>query len=1303
MAEPILNTDPRIYGGNAPTGDAVPEFTPPGSADTSGKSYEAPERQPQSEISGGAMTAAVGQANIAQNARPIADYSQSVKAAAKSWTTTRIWDSIQMPNFDVDPDFDPKPYINAAPMSLSEDEHKFLAQSRSEQEYQYRLSRTTEQRDLYQQMGDHPLLSTVVSFADPVYFAIDLASMGVGRIASAVGAGRKLATATSFAAAAGATYGVGQVEQTQAAVSDADVIANALLNGAGAAMAYRLGKFHKADPAYPSDELGQAVAKMQGAGAGIERRIVAEGEDVAAIKPGRLQSEMEQEVLRNKEMLPGTITPREALFVNDITDAQLASRVKGNLDNSSDAFAFLSKWSDDASFGPIIKALQDEHGKLLSQLTVYDTKLAQDGRAFYQGNRHAVFMDSTSPKYFNAQVAVHEVIHGLTVHKLRYGLDNPGSAHGRIAAELESLRKDVKKMAKQTQLNEGERKLVDYFTKNPQEFVAGLFAGRNDPFVKLMAKMQAADGKTSILSQVVNAVRKLVGVKPSEMSAFTRALDLTDELINTPLDITRVGKEGRPTLSFAPPAGTSAQMAGTVISKQESLAARTGQKISWSLHKTLAGLGKEGRRVADTLVDDPINMTGDSAVSQRAAIRSDLASLQYQYEDALKEMMAESGAGLWQRITNPRKSAEIQHRIEKQVYAELQRREAASRLGLQWADSTVDPRITKMANAHDAATKQALREMKAAGVLGADAVEEMPGYTPRRWSVTQIEDLESRVAAALGASDKGARTVVRNWLGDAIRKANPAWDQDTSRDVAAALIDRARRKGYFEDSNFRGHVGNAGAKEVRDIMTQAGIPPDRIERAMDVITGVVDEAGKSSNLKHRIAIDTSHTMNVGDDVVSIMDLLDTNVSRNLENYLDGAAGNSALARKGLTTNTEVDALRTEFLKGIDNEAERQRAAELFDNTIAALRGLPTGDTLPDGMRKLQAVTQMVGLASSGLWQVTEYANAMAKYGLAKTFKEVMRGMPVFRSLMGDIAGSTGEAASLERILARNSAQDLRLRPYVQKMEDGFEMNLGDATLLSLTQAKQLVPYLNAMRWVHHHQAKTVGNLVADTFHRAATGDAKAAAALEKYGLEAPQLGSVKADIARYGLDTEKWSDATWAQVRGPLSKMMDDAVLKNRTGEIPAFAQFSNVGKFIFTFRSFVLGAHNKVLAGTLGREGFSGLGLLMLYQFPLTMAASAANSAMRGKPESDPNKLALQSLAQMGSMGLFSELWGVVSGEKQQFGASGLIAIDRIYKTGSALAQGNYGSATAAGISTIPLFGIIPGVRAFSETFKSD
>lgn len=1279
MADPILNVDPRIYGGQAPTGNAVPEFNiPGGSASGTQQPYQPPEQVPQDTLGAGSVSSAVGQMNITENSRDRATMFDAVKASAKSWSTTRVWDSINEPDFANDPNFDAKALINHTPFQLDAHEQKFLAGSNSEEQYAFRMKALQDQQALYRQMGDHPILSGIVGMADPVYLAIDLASMGVGTLATGAGAGIRTARlATAVSAAAGAVA-VGKLEQRVAPVSDAEIVAMALFNGAASGMFYKAGKMHRADVTYPADDLANAAAKLKGVDTGIERRVLAEGteavEHVPTLMPEGGMSKAE----------------RVAKGIDDVTDTR------------SDALTYLTRFANDEKFGPLIRAVTDEHGEMLTKLTVQESKgLIDNGRPFYQSGDHTVFMPTSGP-YATAQAALHEAMHGLTVHKLQYGIGVPGSAHGKLVGQLEELRRLAQQEVEKL---DSPMKSSKYFTGNIFEFVAGLYSG-NTEFSRVLANMAAPAGG-NVLSKVVDAVRKLLGIEPGQMNALTKALGLTDELIKQKVKVelpANVSESAR-TLFGAPPAGTQAQQTETIINRMEKISAGAiGEKISWSLHKTLSQMGAAGKKVANLLVDDPINMTGDSVVSQRQAIRADLTAKQAVYEQALRDALKEEGIGTWQRFIDPQGSLQVQRDIERQVMAELDRRDNLIRRGLARTGdgAEVPARIRKLADAHGDATEAALRERKAAGELGAQAVEENRGYFNRRWSVTNIENAEEALVRS-GVEEKAAKRQVKTMVAAGIARANPGMAFELAQDVASAIIERARRKGYFEDAAFRGHVGNFAAKEVRDSMAALGIPKERIDKAMEVITGVTDEAGKAANLKHRVAIDMTASMGMPDGSrLTVLDLLDHNLTRNLDQYLDNSAGNAALARKGLVTASDVDNLRTEFLKGIEGEAQRAEGAKLFDNVINHLKGNPVGEDMNNFMRKMQAVTQMVGLSSSGLWQVTEYANAMAKYGMLKTTKEILRTMPIFRELMGGLADKE-LASSLSNVLSRNASQDLRMRPFLAKLEDNFVLDMGDTTMLRMQEAKQWVPYINAMHYIHHNQANVVGNLVADVFQRAVKGDVKAVETVAKYGLDSHTLERIKADVLAGGADTAKWSDTTWQQIRGPLGKMMDEAVLRNRTGEIPAFAQFSSVGKFVFTFQSFVLGAHNKVLAGTLGRDGFGGLGLLMMYQFPLTYAATAANKAIKGKPETDQNKLVLHALAQMGSLGLVSELFGIASGDKQQFGTPGLMAVDKLYKISSSFAKGNMGDTNSAVVNALPIISIIPGVKAFAETLKDD
>jgi hypothetical protein len=313
--------------------------------------------------------------------------------------------------------------------------------------------------------------------------------------------------------------------------------------------------------------------------------------------------------------------------------------------------------------------------------------------------------------------------------------------------------------------------------------------------------------------------------------------------------------------------------------------------------------------------------------------------------------------------------------------------------------------------------------------------------------------------------------------------------------------------------------------------------------------------------------------------------------------------------------------------------------------------------------------------------------------MASAFKE----LPGLRGLLSDVP----EATHLRNVLSRNSGQDVRLRPFLNKMEDNFEVPVSHAVQLAMMQAKQLVPYMNGMKYVQQHQARMVGNLVVNTFERAAKGDVKAIEALGKYGLESHIVGRIRADIAAHGMDTAKWSASTWDDVRAPLTKMMDDAVLRARTGEIPAFAQFSSTGKFLFTFRSFTLTAHNKVLAGTMNKDGFGGLGLILLYQYPLTVAMTATANTLSGKKPMTDEQLVKKAFNQMGALGLAGEAVGIALQQRNQFGSPGTIGLDSAIKVLGAIGAGDGVKISQAVVGATPLLGIALPVKAIMNNIK--
>lgn len=725
-----------------------------------------------------------------------------------------------------------------------------------------------------------------------------------------------------------------------------------------------------------------------------------------------------------------------------------------------------------------------------------------------------------------------------------------------------------------------------------------------------------------------------------------------------------------------------------------------GEALMWNMHKTMSSFGESGRKVANILYDNNSDLSLTSLEAHREAILSELRTPQYKYEDLLRQAMAEDGFGTLQMV-NPLRSRDAyaaQLKVERDVQRELFRREQLTREGVKNIPMTPDvvsPRIAKMADALDELHQQALKELKSGGVKGAAELEVKPGYMTRKWSSHAMDTAMDKMVAA-GLPRPQALSKLYGLTSLALRRAN-GFDKKLGDQIGKSIIDRALRKGYFEDSLFNAPAGAGQLKEMRDILRGGGMSVEDIERALDVIRVQTDEAGKAGFLKHRMDLDYKASLRIGDENISIMDLIDNRVSTIVDGYVQQVGTQAAFARKGFGSRSEIEALREELLHNTPVD-KRAQARDLFDNTIAHFRGDPAGARVNENFRLMQSYGRSISLAWSGLWQLTEFATMMGQYGLAKTFKYAAQEIPGFKAMMNP---SRAEAASLNNVLAEHSSASIRMRPYLAKFEDGYELDTGSAMQLAGQAQGHLVPYANAMRYVHHYQAKITGNLIVDRLEKAANGDAKARKALAGYGLESHVMDTLAKEIKQHGLNVDAWSDKVWEATRPAFAKMMDESVLRGRLGDVPAFAAFDTLGKFVFTYRTFVLTAHNKVLSGMLERNGSAAVGLVLMYQFPLALAAVQAQSVITGQGPLEGKKLYAKAAGQMGGLGLFSEPLKWATGESNSVGSPAMIPFDRgvkLFQAGAHL-DAQQGASTA--LSMLPVISASPFIKAIQGQIK--
>ena len=735
----------------------------------------------------------------------------------------------------------------------------------------------------------------------------------------------------------------------------------------------------------------------------------------------------------------------------------------------------------------------------------------------------------------------------------------------------------------------------------------------------------------------------------------------------------------------------------------KSWAQRTGEKIQWSMHKTVRGDGSSPARVkaADWLFDDNADLAKVSVEAEHRAVHADLVNFQHAYEADLRAVLAQEGHGWWQMLKAGSAAKVAQAQLEDAVYRELLRRSHLHRQGKVIDNVGVPEKVKKLADKVQLNTGRALDELTGTKLEGTEALKADPGYIPRVWDQAKIDALTSKFMAT-GLTKEAAHTQVVKLVQQSLRRANPTMDADDAYHVASSIINRTLRKGYGEDSAFKSAFGKGTKEQVRDELKSLGVPHDRVDRVMKILGTEVDEAGKASFLKHRVDLDYTVTARVGDAEVSVVDLLDTKVATLLNQYNLRVAGRVALSRKGVQNTSDLQKIRAELAHGT-SDAERKQVLATFDGGINHIMGLPTGQDMNPILRNLQAYNRMITLGASGLWQITEYATAMAKYGIGQTVKAASQELPLFRKLLDSGVKDKLTSRDLKDVLTNLAEQNIRIRPYIGRFEDNFDLPLHDRHAVVLQQGAQMVPWINGMKYIHSHQARTVANLIVNNMRKAAEGSAEHRKMLEKYGAPSQVWDNLRKSVDKAGLSVDGWDDGVWETMRPVFAKMMDEAVLHQRLGDTPAFAKLDNVGKFIFTYRSFIITAHNKLLSGTLSRDGVLATSALLAYQFPLAVLATQANSVLNGKGALDQEELYLKAIGQMGSLGLLSEVYGWVSGNKREFGSPGLIPVDRgiraLGSTSSAVfGDGSASKAAHDWAAMSPLIMVAPGIKGLEK-----
>lgn len=1282
-----------------------------------------------------------------------------IRASASQWGTVHVAKGAYFDNFmdrentfgETDYNFNLVDALKETGMKLDEAEYKFLNDRglRNKAEFDYFIEELKENREDRKVMGQFPVSTFVTQALDPMYL---VGGYGAGKLAQL----GKLTRMQSVASSLASDVALGSMEvYYDPTYATSDLAGSAIMGLAfGTAFSRPHGKIEtKTTPKESITKVWEnadfeitnkynSPTYMGTKGSEIKfdpsgKAYTKDSPKIVVDTPENVQTV--SRIRQETKALNGDFDPniqswrglKEGWEMNtgkdglpNMSHIDFEARNKAGVPLKSTAFYAVYKVAEDAKVSKAIRELARYQLKVGAN-SLQNTKLkfasvsgrSAEGKITF--GRYGVGQDTVqinSVKGHEGRVPFttnHEAMHSLTAHKIEYGKRNPNSAHGIVVRQIDDLAKHVREEIHKSQIykesTRQERFAMDYAVKNAHEFMSALaeigspklakFKGLLDS-IEVPARLKDAGNPnaTSALRYLMDSLRKLLGLDINEANALYKGLQLQDTLLKTP-EVKITLPDG--SVGIANPKSSNfhkevVDLTLKEVQELETMASKAGNKIAWNGFKAVTSWGEGGRNFARLFMSDPLGSNPNNIQSIKQGLSTDyIDRFRVPYENELNMMYKEAGFTWYDRIFKPAKIQEFQNKVSRELTDALVHIEE----GIPNPKS-YSPRMQRIIDLVNEMGIKAGRDLVDAGLLPKEILNKNGGFFPRRWNSNKFLDIIDRIQRSSDMDYGEAKNYLARQFANSIK-----YDVDDATKflMARTLIDHTIDKADQVDLVFRGHIGNEAVKVVRDNLEKYGTNPEAIQKVIDTLTGVREQAGKESWQKKRMDLDQLSEIYLPDGhTMSVKDFIDAdNIFPTLDRYMEDTAGRRAMAQKGIMNQVDLDKIVEEAKKdAIRKGIPASWANQVIDGTVNTVMGRPVGEAMATPLRLVSAFTQMVGLRNSGFWQVTELAKAFQKGIMTVGIKDTTS---AFFKAFGDIRKGKDPnlARDLNHILSRKSYNEVRMRPLVQRYTDG---HMDSSPLMrGVQQAQGMVYYVNGMVYVQQAQSHFAGNLLTTSLHKAVEGDPKLVKYFERYGIGAETLSEVREQINLHGLKVDDWDAKVWMKVNPVLTEIMDTDVLRSKTGEVPLLFQFSEAGKVLGTFMNFTFTAHNKILANTLTNEGIKAAALLLSIQVPMAMLMTQISSVSAGRGWiEDPIQWLNASIGVAGSFGLFAEIYKIVTGNAMDYGGSFTMSLNKLADTIGSATTGNFGRATDSLVKSVPLLSLLPAYGLAYETMKS-
>ncbi|AKN21204.1 putative internal core protein [Pectobacterium phage Peat1] len=888
---------------------------------------------------------------------------------------------------------------------------------------------------------------------------------------------------------------------------------------------------------------------------------------------------------------------------------------------------------------------------------------------------------------YDKTILLHEAAHAKTARSIQaveWGLITDGPQFDAVQ-RIKQIQQYVRENLDGTPgapITSSAKHNVKYGLDSTHEFVAQLFNSADFRAALRGVRMPGSEG--NVFSELVRKVVSLITGKAPEGTAFDNTLRAFEDLLNNPsVDKSVVfNRQASP----VPDLQSTVLQAPSIVQMNNKVMGALNR--NFSLYERLKSFGSKAATLADQLVVDATGTEANSAAHHaRAAHLASNVSI-VQVDDAFRQALSVDWP-LAQRLRHPVLYREAQRDLSQKVYQQLAENHDRFLKG-QSIQPSNDPRVNSMVDAfvNSNWAKDELARVKGAGINGADAVRESPYYLPRQHSGNKLNDFM-----------RNNRQVTKDDIvGMYTEQFSRMFQQngitpETARKLGAKMFDNMQDQAAHVQG-YRQSIAGMSYDAIENTLEALGASDPTITAFLDAVKGSGEQANKVRNLRGRAEFDmTAQYTTKSGDMISPSMFVNNDVMGLMEGYSRRMSGRVGLAKAGFPDLRDA-------VKAIDEAAAEAQdpaaALHAFDNTMNQILGYPTGEDVPDILRSASIIGGALNLANSGIYQLADMSLMLQQFGITKTLKAF--GSTAFGRNAMDVAKSAEFGSRLQDVIEARHVLSGKYRSVLTHLEDNRDIGSLGVAHRYVQQMGQGTRFVNGMEFIRRGQAKLVSGLIADTVDDAIAGNASAVTAMERFGLNQQLLDELRKATAA-NPDMRKWPDSVRMDIEAVTHNMADSIVLENRLGEIPAWMQFSSVGKVILPYMTFVAGAWNKILRRTAKLDGATGVAIALAYQMPLVTLSSATSIAISGKPVT-PESVAQRALVQVPMMswaGFAVDFWA--NGASNNLAA--LALVDRMHAAMSSIASGETNPESL--IKAVPFLSILPGMRLMGASLADD